>query len=342
MMFNATNLKITHFGGFVCINWTEIAKVVGFQIALRVENDDGDKNSLLSENFHPFSVRLRGPENGIFRALFALNYTDLQSYKPINHLAISWRDENVSRNNDAVDNCLKFGGSNFSYCFENNSIELFYFPESYNDCDLPDAPLSASVIAVPNPNGNGLIAEYTCREGYRLKGSLEGRATCIEQGDWTGTDFEPCEPITCGPIRLNGIGSLFEPTLSMGHFPPGSEAVFKCPRVSFNVTVSCLANGQWTGIPDYCLTSKKSGHSVKIVALIAMALVIVILFIGVLFLYLKKIKTASVACSTNHGVVLRPPVNGYSTAIEPTNDHLYALPDLPDIIVDPYRVFRHE
>lgn len=223
--FYPTNLDITGGEGKLRVNWTEVEKVIAINVGLRQVGKQGFEEIRVANvtgmgEFYRFLYD--DPETGIKLLVVRVRYTDLRSHEPINQVLIDFEDERIN-----IASCDSPFESNFT-CFDKNYHALFYITEDYDNCDKPDAPLTASVIRIPDPNGNGLIAEYTCKQGYRLKNDINIMPTCIKHGDWSDYDFEPCEAITCDATDFLKIISKFDPAKSIDQILPGTKAILKC------------------------------------------------------------------------------------------------------------------
>ncbi|XP_044156814.1 L-selectin isoform X2 [Bufo gargarizans] len=98
-------------------------------------------------------------------------------------------------------------------------------------------------------NSFGSTCEFTCSEGWKIKGSI--KTTCGSIGQWT-EDLPECEVLTCGTFNFPQIGS-FTCIHPWAENSFGSMCKFTCSEGwtlrGSNVT-TCGSTGQWTeGIP---------------------------------------------------------------------------------------------
>ncbi|XP_077489118.1 sushi, von Willebrand factor type A, EGF and pentraxin domain-containing protein 1-like isoform X2 [Amblyomma americanum] len=93
----------------------------------------------------------------------------------------------------------------------------------------------------------GSKADYSCKRGFSLVGSAT--RTCGAYGRWT--DEPPlCEPVDCGKVEGITHGTLFLKETTFG-----SKATFSCIagfRLVGNATLSCDADGHWSGEYPHC------------------------------------------------------------------------------------------
>lgn len=280
---NATNLEVIGVNGIIYVNWSEQKNVVGIQLGLR-QFGELNLNELSVSGVTGLGAIWATLKNGTSsrqKLLRISQYdTDLNHKEPINHLLISLKDESID-----IADCNNRSELSSVYCFDQGYHALFYIPRGYDNCRTPDAPLVALANGIPNLNGDGLIANYTCKPGTRLKSDLKAMPTCSKDGDWTDYNLDPCELNKCDPTDFIRVISRFEPEQPIDQISPGTKAFLKCPGVGVNVSRTCLDSGEWTVMPETCPTSNNSNVSVLILVLVIIASVIVILITGGISMY---------------------------------------------------------
>lgn len=139
---------------------------------------------------------------------------------------------------------------------EDEHVPLSYFGlcevdifvrEERHDCGQVEIPVNG--FMVDKQTGETKVAEYTCREGFRLVGS-QIRTCNTKTGQWAGE--EPyCEHVTCespSPIA-NGYYRVFNDYQNVPVL--GTRVVYEClpgyNLVGENDTRVCETSGAWTG-----------------------------------------------------------------------------------------------
>ncbi|XP_073714000.1 P-selectin-like [Misgurnus anguillicaudatus] len=124
-------------------------------------------------------------------------------------------------------------------------------------CKPEDIPRpDHSSVKCSGPNGNfsyDSVCEYSCEEGYELKGSNTTKCTATTK--WTGKP-PTCELVKCSPVEVNTLqhGS-FQCSEPRGKYSYDSECVYLC-NTGYELKGSnkrkCTATKQWTGTPPTC------------------------------------------------------------------------------------------
>lgn len=141
-------------------------------------------------------------------------------------------------------------------CLDENYHETYILDEDIDDCDTPDSPLHVTAVGQVLANGTGLIANYTCRDGFELDVSVVEKApVCLTNGDWsTYKEIEPCLATTCGPDDYLLTAIKFVPNLIAQHDRLravfGTKVFINCNHLQKYVT--CMADGNWSEEPADC------------------------------------------------------------------------------------------
>ncbi|NWX84569.1 APOH protein, partial [Nothoprocta pentlandii] len=111
----------------------------------------------------------------------------------------------------------------------------------------------------PGPLQNGKIdftdfhyqstISFSCDPGYNLVGTRTSQ--CTAEGKWTGA-LPQCIPVTCAPPALPELGVLSYKT-PRKVFTFMDTITFECVpplAVIGNETATCMANGNWSSIPE--------------------------------------------------------------------------------------------
>ncbi|KAI7799522.1 E-selectin [Triplophysa rosa] len=116
-------------------------------------------------------------------------------------------------------------------------------------------------VRCSNPNGNfafDSVCEYTCEEGYELKGSVTTR--CDATTEWTNKP-PTCEPVQCSELIKPNNGTMDCHHDSKGNYSYKSTCEFACQEgytlgTSSSTTLFCGATGHWNDSQPSCKVVK--------------------------------------------------------------------------------------
>ncbi|XP_073667502.1 E-selectin isoform X3 [Paramisgurnus dabryanus] len=112
-------------------------------------------------------------------------------------------------------------------------------------------------VQCSNPNGNfsyDSVCEYSCEEGYELKGST--RTKCTATTEWTSKP-PTCKLIQCSELITPKNGTMHCRHDSKGNFSSQSTCAFACKegytlQTSSSSTLLCGATGHWNDSQPRC------------------------------------------------------------------------------------------
>ncbi|XP_050014365.1 P-selectin [Alexandromys fortis] len=120
-------------------------------------------------------------------------------------------------------------------------------------CEPPESPVHGNMDCSPSAGASAYNSSctFTCAEGFELRGSDVIR--CADMGQWTAP-APVCEALQC---REFSIPRKAQVTCSdpFGALKYQSVCSFSCDEGSLLVgasAISCLATGQWSGVPPEC------------------------------------------------------------------------------------------
>lgn len=245
------------------LNWKEPIKVAGLRIGIkRLDASDwGSTLRVLSINcssFDGFYFNTNEGDNSLIRLLeIGAQSIGFTSQRLSNTLVVTIGGDSISlcRNEDGF-------GSKMFKCIDENHIELYVLNEA-NDCHTPDSPFNANPVTKRLSNTNDLQANFTCKEGFRPKANIhvDQLPVCGKNGDWSSSDYMPCEPETCYTHKIGHSVKLFEPKLvltgqrTMAEI--GTKAYLQCTKPRNDSYVTCQGNGEWTNVPKDCFLEEE-------------------------------------------------------------------------------------
>ncbi|KAA0708494.1 P-selectin CD62 antigen-like family member P [Triplophysa tibetana] len=109
-------------------------------------------------------------------------------------------------------------------------------------------------VRCSNPNGNlsfDSVCEYTCEEGYEVKGSVKTR--CKATAEWTSKP-PTCEPVRC-PVLENPANGLLLACNDFSSFSYGNKCSFSCEegyRLQGASEINCTKTAEWSHEPPRC------------------------------------------------------------------------------------------
>lgn len=179
-------------------------------------------------------------------------------------------------------------------CLDDNYHELYILDETIEDCNIPDSPINVVTGSREiNGAGSGLVATYTCQDGYELDYNLIP-PICSMNGDWSKYDglTTPCRIKTCQTANYLATAIKFAPALinqdNELRAIHGAKAYLNC-QIMPNYVV-CLGNGSWSELPTGC--REQSSSMVYIITAISCIIAIILVtfaIIGVRYrLYTSK------------------------------------------------------
>ncbi|XP_064626796.1 CUB and sushi domain-containing protein 3-like isoform X1 [Lineus longissimus] len=109
-------------------------------------------------------------------------------------------------------------------------------------CPALTAPLNGDIQNVDREYQ--AVASYTCKSGYRLVNSTDGKRECLETGSWSGPELF-CEVITCPIPNVHGGNATYDSLMI------GGQANITCdkghePMITGYKTAVCLPTGEWS------------------------------------------------------------------------------------------------
>ncbi|XP_044530191.1 E-selectin [Gracilinanus agilis] len=116
-------------------------------------------------------------------------------------------------------------------------------------CKAPTQPEKGQMDCLPSLSGNlqsGSSCEFSCEEGFMLKGSK--RLQCNLKGEWDMAE-PTCEAVKCSDLRQPLNGSVKCAHSLTGNFTYQSVCNFNCDEgfeLQGSPQLECTAQGQWT------------------------------------------------------------------------------------------------
>lgn len=245
-------IKIGNVGS-IEVSWPEAIRVVGLHIGIRRLNssDWGAGIQVYNSSIGQFYYNIEDGPN--------LNVTTLQIGTQILNVTGGLERRLWFTTNDAnlklcVDN--EIPDASDLRCLDAKHMELFTVNE-HNDCDTPDSPHDAYPTTFPS--ATGIVAKFTCKDGHRLKSNYTYEnewPICGENGQWSNSDYRPCEPEMCAAEKLEHAINLYQPALVVhgdrAVASIGTKAHLQCTKPRNDSFVVCEQSGEWTQVPKDC------------------------------------------------------------------------------------------
>ncbi|KAI1279263.1 hypothetical protein HDE_14084 [Halotydeus destructor] len=172
-------------------------------------------------------------------------------------------------------------------CIHEDLYGLYHIDETVDDCDTPDTPLNAMVESTYR-SGKSAHANYSCVDGYRLKLSKSLQSpTCLENGDWTSYNYQPCEAIYCDKDKTDYVIVRFDQSAASGsRFPTGTKGFLSCSTSRDKRYVVCDRNGSW--LPETALCETPFVNLKGLAIGLTVTLVVVVFGIPLIFYWLYR------------------------------------------------------